>query len=123
MFVTYYVDEAVVLGDMIGTIHKICRYEERVCKSVTNPYSQFAAGLSTTTIQNLDLRGIAGGSQPGTYVVWVTFQSHQDPGKAPDQTDSCDDWTLYYTMVQSSGQWLIDSAKPPAGVSAYQSCG
>lgn len=88
-----------------------------------NPYSQFAAGLSTSTIQNLDLRGIAAGSQPGTYVVWVTFQSHQDPSKAPNQTDSCDDWTLYYTMVQSSGQWLIDSAKPPAGVSAYQSCG
>jgi ABC-type nitrate/sulfonate/bicarbonate transport system ATPase subunit len=38
LFVTYYVDEAVVLGDMIGTIHKICRYEERVCKSVTTTY-------------------------------------------------------------------------------------
>jgi len=88
-----------------------------------NPYSQFAAGLSTTAIQNLDLRSIAAGSQPGTYVVWVTFQSHQDPSKAPNQTDSCDNWTLDYTMVQSSGQWLIDSAKAPAGVSAYQSCG
>lgn len=88
-----------------------------------NPYAQFAAGLSSTTIQNVYLHGIAAGSQPGTYIAAVTFRSHQDPSQAPNHRDSCDDWTLDYTMSQSSGQWLIDSADPAPGVPAYQSCG
>lgn len=88
-----------------------------------NPYEQFAAGLSSSTIQDAQLHGIAAGSVPGTYVAAVTFQSHQDPSQSPDHSDSCDNWTLDYTMIQSSGRWLIDRASPAPGVPEYQSCG
>jgi len=88
-----------------------------------NPYAQFAAGESSTTIQNVYLHGIAAGSQPGTYVAEITFRSHQDPSQAPNHSDSCDDWTLDYTMIQSSGRWLVDSANAAPGVPEYQSCG
>jgi hypothetical protein len=88
-----------------------------------NPYQQFAAGVSTTTIQDLQLHGIAVGSLPGTFIASVTFRSYQDPSEAPNHNDSCDDWTLDYTMIQSSGRWLIDNATSQPGVPDYQSCG
>jgi hypothetical protein len=88
-----------------------------------NPYPGFAAGQSTTTIRSPMLHGIAPGSLPGTYIASITFQSHQNPSEAPNQRDSCDDWTLNYTMIESSGRWLIDAANPQPGVPAYQSCG
>jgi hypothetical protein len=88
-----------------------------------NPYQQFAAGVSTTTIQNVQLHGIAAGSVSGTYIAAVTFRSYQDPSEAPNHSDSCDDWTLDYTMIQSSGRWLIDNANSQPGVPEYQSCG
>lgn len=88
-----------------------------------NPYAGFAAGQSTTTIQYWQLHGIAPGSLPGSYTASVTFRSYQNPSEAPNQSDSCDDWTLNYTMVESSGRWLINGANPQPGVPAYQSCG
>jgi hypothetical protein len=88
-----------------------------------NPYPGFAAGQSTTTIRYWQLHGVAPGPVAGTYIASVTFQSHQNPSEAPDKSDSCDDWTLNYTMIQTSGRWLIDAAKPQPGVPAYQSCG
>ena len=87
-------------------------------------------GVSTLTTclyrrgyQNVYLHGITAGSQPGTYVAKITFRSYQDPSQAPNYSDSCDDWTLDYTMIQSSGRWLIDSANAAPGVPEYQSCG
>ena len=49
------------------------------------------------------------------------LRSHQDPSQAPNHSDSCDDWTLDYTMIQSSGRWLIDNANAAPGVPEYQS--
>jgi hypothetical protein len=88
-----------------------------------NPYTQFAAGDSTTTIANWTLHGIASGPRPGTYIAFVTFQSYQNPSEAPNHSDSCDVWTLNYTMIQTSDRWLIDEAAPHPGVPEYQRCG
>ena len=88
-----------------------------------NPYAEFAAGQSTTTIPYWQLHGITVGSLPGTYLATVTFRSYQNPSEAPNQSDSCDDWTLNYTMIQGSGGWLIDHASPQPGIPTYHSCG
>lgn len=103
--------------------YQVAWSELSAANQAANPYAQFAAGESSTTIQNVYLHGIAAGSQPGTYVAEITFRSHQDPSQAPNHSDSCDDWTLDYTMIQSSGRWLIDSANAAPGVPEYQSCG
>jgi hypothetical protein len=87
-----------------------------------NPYAGFAAGESTTTIRYWHLQNIANGPLSGTYIATVTFRSYQNPSKAPNQNDSCDDWTLNYTMIQNSGHWLIGEANPRPGVPEYQSC-
>ncbi len=88
-----------------------------------NPYTQFAAGVSTTTIADWKLHGIASGPRPGTYIAFVTFRSYQNPSEAPNHSDSCDVWTLNYTMIPSSGRWLISEANPHPGVPGYQRCG
>ena len=103
--------------------YQVAWSELSAANQAANPYAQFAAGESSTTIQNVYLHGIAAGSQPGTYVAEITFRSHQDPSQAPNHSDSCDDWTLDYNMIQSSGRWLIDSANTAPGVPEYQSCG
>jgi hypothetical protein len=103
--------------------YQVAWSELSAANQAANPYAQFAAGESSTTLQNVVLHGIAAGSQPGTYVAQITFGSHQDPSQAPNHSDSCDDWTLDYTMIQSSGRWLIDSANAAPGVPEYQSCG
>ena len=103
--------------------YQVAWSELSAANQAANPYAQFAAGESSTTIQNVYLHGIAAGSQPGTSVAEITFRSHQDPSQAPNHSDSCDDWTLDYTMIQSSGRWLIDSANAAPGVPEYQSCG
>ncbi len=87
-----------------------------------NPYDGFVRGESTTTIRNLQLHGIASGPLAGTYIASVTFRSYQNPSKAPNHSESCDDWTLDYTMIQGSGGWLIDGANPQPGVPAHQNC-
>jgi hypothetical protein len=97
--------------------------ELSAANQAANPYAQFAAGESSTTLENVVLHGITAGSQPGTHVAEITFRSHQHPSQAPNHSDSCDDWTLDYTMIQSSGRWLIDSANAAPGVPEYQSCG
>ncbi len=103
--------------------YQVAWSELSAANQAANPFPQFAAGESSTTIQNVYLHGIAAGSQPGTYVAEITFRSHQDPSQAPNYSDSCDDWTLDYTMIQGSGRWLIDSADAAPGVPEYQSCG
>ncbi len=87
-----------------------------------NPYRQFAAGESTTTIATWKLHGIAKGASPGTYIAFVAFQSHQDPAEAPNHSDSCDFWALNYTMIQRSDRWLISAVGPHPPLPEYQSC-
>lgn len=54
---------------------------------------------------------------PTTVRVALAFTSLQTADKGPDG-DTCDDWTLVYTMIQGSGgNWLIDRTQPYKGVS------
>ncbi len=51
-----------------------------------------------------------------TVRVGLTFTSLQAPSKGPNG-DSCDIWTIDYTMIQAAdGSWLIDAARPDNGV-------
>lgn len=73
--------------------------------------------------QGADAEAIAAGFVPGTYIATVTFRSYEESSEVPNHSDSCDDWTLDYTTIQSSGRWLIDNANSQPGVPEYQSCG
>lgn len=97
-------------------------FQLSAANQATGAYPQFAAGESTTTIAAWKLHGITRGASPGTYTAFVTFESHQDPAYAPNQSDSCDIWALDYTMIQRSGRWLIGQAGPHPGLPEYQTC-
>lgn len=89
----------------------------------SHPFPQFAASESTSTVQDLTVHGIRRGPLPGTYVAFVTFRSHQSPREAPGHSgDSCDVWTLDYTMINRSGRWLINGAIAHPGNPEYQRC-
>ena len=55
-------------------------------------------------------------------VVTLSFNSLQDPKKGPNG-ESCDNWTLDYTLVQAAdGAWQIDAAVPHSGSTAATPC-
>jgi serine protease Do len=74
----------------------------------------FADGDATSydsEIQVLDAAQI----DARTVRVGLTFTSLQAPDKGPNG-ESCDIWTIDYTMIQASdSSWLIDAAKPYNG--------
>jgi hypothetical protein len=74
----------------------------------------FAANDSTSYDFNFNLVSIATQS-PGVDVAALDFTSVQDAAKGPNG-DTCDNWTLNYTMVDTGGTWLIDSATGQNGV-------
>ena len=55
-----------------------------------------------------------------TVIAYVTFTSIQAPGYGPSG-ETCDYWTLDYTMKRIGDQWLIDAAGPHSG-STHQQC-
>lgn len=56
-----------------------------------------------------------------TVQVALAFTSLQTPDNGPNR-DTCDNWTLTYTMIEGSdGAWLIDRTQPYHGVS-HTSC-
>jgi hypothetical protein len=57
---------------------------------------------------------------PGTDLVDVSFTSLQSPTQGPNG-DTCDNWTLEYTMVNSPGTWLIDYTSGQNG-STHSAC-
>jgi len=58
---------------------------------------------------------------PGTVVVGIGFTSLQDATHGPNG-DTCDNWTLDYTLIQAAdGSWLIDSTQPHLG-SLHTTC-
>jgi serine protease Do len=81
---------------------------------------QFAAGDATSydTGQTiLDAHAL----NPTTVVIDLAFTSLQTSDKGPNG-DTCDNWTLTYTMIQASdGSWQIDAAKPYKGI-AHTTC-
>jgi hypothetical protein len=40
----------------------------------------------------------------------------------PSSSNSCDNWTLDYTMIHGSGGWLINAVNSRVGLPAYSSC-
>ena len=46
---------------------------------------------------------------PGVDLATVTFDTEQSPADSPDG-QTCDRWSLVYTMVQVGGAWRIDSS-------------
>jgi serine protease Do len=70
----------------------------------------FAKGLKTTYDFNIVILG-AQLVDDTTVTVDLTFTSLQSPAYGPDG-DTCDNWTLVYTMIQSTdGTWLMDGSK------------
>ena len=80
---------------------------------------QFTDGASTSYDFNFTLGTIT--TQPdGTDEVPLSFTSVQDAAYGPNG-DTCDNWTLDYTMINNGGTWLIDSAAGQGG-STHTTC-
>jgi hypothetical protein len=77
---------------------------------------QFAGGLRTTYDFNISLHSLTQQS-PGMATVSATFSSLQSPQFGP-HGESCDLWSLDYTMHLESGSWLIERADPHNGQQA-----
>lgn len=76
--------------------------------------SQFAQGDATSYDFDISVGAVT--SLPdGNAQVPVSFTSIQDSADGPNG-DTCDNWTLNYTMTNGSGTWLIDSATGQNGV-------
>jgi hypothetical protein len=86
------------------------------------PLASFADGDSTSF--DSDITVLAASRRNATTVrVALSFTSLQRADKSPGHSgDTCDHWTLWYTMVeQGDGKWYID-ASAPYGPSEYRSC-
>jgi hypothetical protein len=79
----------------------------------------FASGDSTSYDFNFNLASVTTQSS-GVDVAQLSFTSVQDAAHGPNG-DTCDAWTLNYTMVNVNGTWLIDSAGGQNGVT-YSAC-
>jgi Trypsin-like peptidase domain len=84
---------------------------------LTRPGSlqSFSAGVASSSDKQVEYRSVR--AEGSSLVVWVTFRSHQDPGKGPADRpqETCTDWSLDYTMVPKNGLWLIDGTRPHDG--------
>jgi serine protease Do len=68
----------------------------------------YAFGLASSYFFNITVESI-NQQTPGVDVATVDFTSVQNPSTGPSG-DSCDDWNLGYTMVDTNGVWLIYEA-------------
>ncbi|MCU1657978.1 MAG: Trypsin-like peptidase protein [Pseudonocardiales bacterium] len=82
---------------------------------------QFANGDATSYDSGLTV--IAAQAVDATTVhVALAFTSLQTADKGPSG-DTCDNWTLLYTMIQGAdGSWLIDSTGPYNGMPEHTAC-
>lgn len=84
---------------------------------LTHPGSlpAFSAAVASSHDEAVDYRTV----QPvgNALAVWVTFTSHQDPGRGPASRprETCTTWSLDYVMTPKNGLWLIDSTRPHDG--------
>ena len=74
---------------------------------------QFAAGLRTSYDFNISLQSLTP-QGPGVATVYATFTSLQSAQFGP-HGESCDHWSIDYTMHSESGSWLIQQANPHNG--------
>ncbi|MGI8416505.1 MAG: S1C family serine protease [Nakamurella sp.] len=81
---------------------------------------EFAKGLTSSYDSNITILD-AQEVDASTVTVDLAFNSLQTSAYGPDG-DTCDNWTLVFTMVQDiNGNWLMDGAKPYNG-STHTSC-
>ncbi|MGH9130519.1 MAG: hypothetical protein ACRDWV_02350, partial [Acidimicrobiales bacterium] len=83
--------------------------------------STFAAEVSSSYDEYATLNAVTP-VFPGVDVSWISFTSLQSANQGPNG-DTCDDWSLDYTMDDVGGVWLIASAAGHAGGPANTSCG
>jgi hypothetical protein len=83
--------------------------------------SQFATGIATTQDSNISIPSWPTSTGTNTYMVDVSFNSHQSASQGPNG-DICDNWTLEYTMVNSGGSWLINGVSGQ-NRSTHSACG
>ena len=75
---------------------------------------QFADGDATSYDSDITVLD-AQATDATTVTVALAFTSLQTPDKGPNG-DSCDHWTLLYTLIQNTdGSWLIDRTQPYNG--------
>jgi serine protease Do len=77
---------------------------------------QFARGLRTSYDFNISLHSLTP-QGPSMATVYLTFSSLQSPQFGP-HGESCDLWSLDYTMQYQSGSWLIERAESHNGQQA-----
>jgi hypothetical protein len=82
--------------------------------------ANFSSALATTYNYNVQVQSLTEPSS-GTAVVNLSFTSLQSPSESPDG-DSCDNWSLTYTLSEIGGSWLIQSSTGQGGAVPYQSC-
>jgi hypothetical protein len=76
-------------------------------QQATQTEAQFASGMTSTQDSNINITSAA---PSGTgYLVSVTFTSNQNASTGPNG-DTCDNWTLQYTMTDAASTMLIDGA-------------
>ena len=82
--------------------------------------SSFATALVTPYNYNVDVQSLTEPSS-GTALVNLSFTSLQSASEGPDG-DSCDNWSLIYTMAEIGGSWVIQSSSGQGGAVPYQAC-
>ena len=73
---------------------------------------QWKAGLKTSFWTRLEVANVSGSASSS--LAHVLLQTHQDAQFGHDG-QSCSDWVFDYSLVNSSGGWLIDKAKNTVG--------
>ena len=87
----------------------------------TSSEQDFADGDSTSYDFGFDVLG-AVQTDPDTIRIAVTFTSLQSATKGPNG-DTCDVWTLLYTMIRGSATtWFIDATDQYNGAPTHVSC-
>jgi hypothetical protein len=83
-------------------------------------YDSFAKNTATSYDSDFTVLS-AQQPDPDTVVIGIGFSSLQAPGYGPDG-ETCDNWTLDYTVVRGAdGNWLIDATAPHNG-STHTAC-
>ena len=83
-------------------------------------YDSFAKNTATSYDSDFTVLG-AQQPDPNTVVIGIGFSSLQAPGYGPDG-ETCDNWTLDYTVIRgANGVWLIDATAPHDG-STHTTC-
>ena len=113
MLTTYF--DSIDTGDYATAYAQLGAPEQRL-----RTEAQFALSEATSYAYDVSIEAISQQS-PSSDLVDVMFTSLQSASLGPNG-DTCDIWTLEYTIDNINGTWLIDSAIGQGG-STHTSCG